>query len=83
MVEFAADVALAVLALAAAAWVLLFDVLCIGSCTDTPDAGAWSWLAIGCAVSGAGLLLLARRRLAGRLLLGAAIALALASTIAG
>ena len=51
--------------------------------TDTPDAGAWSWLAIGCAVSGAGLLLLARRRLAGRLLLGAAIALALASTLAG
>lgn len=83
MVEFAADIALAVLALAAAAWVLLLDVLCIGSCTDTPAAGLWSWLTIGSAVVGTALLLGARRRLPGRVLLVGALALAAAFTLAG
>jgi hypothetical protein len=83
MVEFAADMALALLALAAAAWVLLFDVLCVGSCTNTPEAGLVSWLVIAAAVAGAVLLLVARRRLPGRALLAGAIVLAAAVTLAG
>ena len=83
MVEFAADIVLAMLALAAAGWVLLFDVLCVGSCTDTPEAGFVSWLVVICALVGAVLLLVARRRLAGRVLLAATLVLAAAVTLAG
>ena len=80
--EFAADIVLAGLAFAAAAWVLLFDVLCIGSCTNSPDAGLGSWLTIGAAVGGTALLL-TRRRATGRAVLVAGLALAVVLTLAG
>jgi hypothetical protein len=82
MAELAADTLLVLAALAAAAWVLLFDVLCIGSCTDTPRAGLWTWLALGCA--GVGIVLLVRpdTRGLGRVLLAATVALAVAATLA-
>jgi GNAT superfamily N-acetyltransferase len=83
MVELASDIALALVALAAAGWVLLFDVLCVGSCTDTPEAGVWSWLALGCAVAGTALLPRARSRRLGRLLLAATIVVAVTTTLAG
>lgn len=82
MIDLAADGALALLALAAAAWVLLLDVLCIGSCTDTPRAGAMTWLVIGGALGGAALLFSGKRR-AGRVVLTVTIALAIAATLAG
>ena len=81
MVELAADTLLVLAALAAAAWVLLFDVLCVGSCTDTPRAGLWTWLAFGCAGVGIVLLLRARTRGLGRVLLAATVALAVVATL--
>ena len=82
MGELAADILLSAAAFAAALWVLLFDVLCVGSCTNTPQAGAGSWLTIGAAVGGTALLA-ARRRVAGRLVLTAGVALAIVLTLAG
>jgi hypothetical protein len=83
MAELAADTALVLAALAAFAWVLLLDVLCIGSCTDTPRAGAWTWLTLGCAGAGIALVLRSATRRLGRALLVAAVVLAVAATVAG
>jgi hypothetical protein len=83
MVELAADTTLVLVALAAGAWVLLFDVLCIGSCTDTPRAGVWTWLALGCAGVGTALLLRHDTRRLGRVLLAATLVLAVVATLTG
>ncbi len=80
MAELAADIGLAALAVVAAAWVLLFDLLCVGSCTNTPDAGLGSWLTVGAALAGVALLLSGRRP-AGRVVLGAGVALAVVLTL--
>jgi hypothetical protein len=82
MAELAADTVLVLAALAAAAWVLLFDVLCVGSCTDTPRAGLWTWLALGCAGVGIVLLVGPETRRLGRMLLAATVALAVVATLA-
>ena len=82
MAELAADISLASLAGGAAAWVLLFDVLCVGSCTNTPEAGLGSWLTVGAALAGIALLVTGRRP-AGRLVLGAGVALAVVLTLSG
>src|SRR4051794_37498203 len=82
MVELAADTVLVVVAFATAAWVLLLDVLCIGSCTDTPRAGAWTWLTLGAALAGTALLARGRPG-AGGVLRAAPLVLGAAAPLGG
>jgi len=79
--EWAVNIALILVALAATAWTVFFDVLCIGSCTNSPQAGVWSWLTLAGTAVGTALVMRRRTRRLGRLLLAATVAVAIGSTV--